>query len=73
MVAGIIVSWLGPKFSTEHFAKFREPVPEILQLTAAKLSNFQIPWLATASHLWLKTVKKLQLLKAGIVLKADMH
>jgi len=36
----------------------------------------QIPRLATASHLWLKTekaVQKLQLLKAGILLKADMH
>jgi len=30
----------------------------------------QIPRRATASYLWLKTVQKLQLLKAGIILKA---
>jgi len=41
---------------------------------AAKSSKFR--GLATASHLWLKTeraVQKLQLLNAGIVLKATTH
>jgi len=49
---------------------------KILPNSAGQLAKFrgkivQIPWLVTASHLWLKTeraVQKLQLLEAGIVL-----
>jgi len=44
--------------------------------TAHRGKIVQIPRLTTVSHLWLKTeraVQKLQLLKAGIVLKVDTH
>jgi len=43
------------------------------QLTKFRGKIVQILRLATASYLWLKTVQKLQLLKAGIILKADVH